>query len=146
MRLIRRATFGYPFPEEKDWVLTYEQFYELSLKKKVEDFENTLIKTLEVCWKDRVEEIALFDTGRVDSEHGKGYLIGVRLLEKWNEALTRGPSAKLPEAAEFRKFYGEKSQIRKFPDGSLCEAVMWSEGKVKDDGVLLLIARECLKK
>uniref|UniRef100_A0A8C3FDV8 Nucleolar protein 6 n=1 Tax=Chrysemys picta bellii TaxID=8478 RepID=A0A8C3FDV8_CHRPI len=30
-----------------------------------------------------------------------------------------------PQAAEFRKFWGEKSELRRFQDGAICEAVVW---------------------
>ncbi|KAM8960952.1 nucleolar protein 6 [Pelodytes ibericus] len=39
--------------------------------------------------------------------------------------LEKGPAADTPEAAEFRKFWGEKSELRRFQDGSICEAVVW---------------------
>jgi len=42
--------------------------------------------------------------------------------------LTKGPSANLPEAKIFRDFWGEKSELRRFQDGSVCEAVVWSGG------------------
>ncbi|EMP32511.1 Nucleolar protein 6 [Chelonia mydas] len=39
--------------------------------------------------------------------------------------LEKGPEADRPEAAEFRKFWGEKSELRRFQDGAICEAVVW---------------------
>ncbi|XP_034171311.2 nucleolar protein 6 Mat89Ba [Osmia lignaria lignaria] len=41
----------------------------------------------------------------------------------------KGPEANLPEANEFRKFWGDKSELRRFQDGSIREAVVWSKGK-----------------
>ncbi|XP_046624374.1 nucleolar protein 6 isoform X1 [Neodiprion virginianus] len=41
----------------------------------------------------------------------------------------KGPQANLPEAEEFRKFWGKKSELRRFQDGSICEAIVWGEGK-----------------
>ncbi|XP_074851941.1 nucleolar protein 6 [Carettochelys insculpta] len=41
-------------------------------------------------------------------------------------ALEKGPEADRPEAAEFRKFWGEKSELRRFQDGAICEAVVWA--------------------
>ncbi|KAL3865413.1 hypothetical protein ACJMK2_042804 [Sinanodonta woodiana] len=40
--------------------------------------------------------------------------------------LDKGPSADLAEAAEFKEFWGEKSELRRFQDGSICEAVLWA--------------------
>ncbi|XP_015283672.1 PREDICTED: nucleolar protein 6 [Gekko japonicus] len=39
--------------------------------------------------------------------------------------LEKGPEADSPEAVEFRKFWGERSELRRFQDGSICEAVLW---------------------
>lgn len=41
----------------------------------------------------------------------------------------KGPEANLPEAIEFRKFWGKRSELRRFQDGSIREAVVWSKGK-----------------
>ncbi|XP_033607618.1 nucleolar protein 6 isoform X3 [Cryptotermes secundus] len=42
--------------------------------------------------------------------------------------LEKGPGANLPEAFEFRKFWGKKSEVRRFQDGSISEAVVWNSG------------------
>ncbi|KAK7883771.1 U3 snoRNP protein [Exophiala xenobiotica] len=40
-----------------------------------------------------------------------------------------GPSAdEQEEAAEFRKFWGEKAELRRFKDGSISEALVWTSG------------------
>lgn len=41
--------------------------------------------------------------------------------------LDKGPPADSPEAEDFRDFWGEKSELRRFKDGSICEAVVWME-------------------
>ncbi|KAK3588803.1 hypothetical protein CHS0354_012016 [Potamilus streckersoni] len=45
-----------------------------------------------------------------------------------SNVLDKGPSADLAEAAEFREFWGEKCELRRFQDGSICEAVLWAAG------------------
>ncbi|XP_067130001.1 nucleolar protein 6 [Centruroides vittatus] len=45
--------------------------------------------------------------------------------ENYNKTVERGPCADLPEAKEFRDFWGEKSELRRFQDGVICEAVVW---------------------
>ncbi|XP_048460739.1 nucleolar protein 6 [Rhincodon typus] len=40
-------------------------------------------------------------------------------------ALEKGPQADSPKAAEFRDFWGENSELRRFQDGSICEALLW---------------------
>ncbi|XP_017876904.1 nucleolar protein 6 [Ceratina calcarata] len=41
----------------------------------------------------------------------------------------KGPEANLPEAIEFRRFWGKRSELRRFQDGTIREAVVWSKGK-----------------
>lgn len=43
--------------------------------------------------------------------------------------VTKGPEANLPEAIEFQKFWNKKSELRRFQDGTIREAVIWSKGK-----------------
>ncbi|XP_011497829.1 PREDICTED: nucleolar protein 6 [Ceratosolen solmsi marchali] len=40
--------------------------------------------------------------------------------------IEKGPGANLPEAHAFRKFWGDKSELRRFKDGTVCEAVIWA--------------------
>ncbi|XP_075383089.1 nucleolar protein 6 isoform X2 [Mycteria americana] len=44
--------------------------------------------------------------------------------------LEKGPQADCPEALDFRTFWGEKSELRRFQDGSICEAVVWEADTV----------------
>ncbi|XP_076620123.1 nucleolar protein 6 Mat89Ba [Colletes latitarsis] len=41
----------------------------------------------------------------------------------------KGPEANLPDAVAFREFWGERSELRRFQDGSIRETVVWSKGK-----------------
>ncbi|KAH7378732.1 pre-rRNA processing protein Utp22 [Pyrenochaeta sp. MPI-SDFR-AT-0127] len=44
-----------------------------------------------------------------------------------NRTIDHGPSAEnKPEAAAFRKFWGEKAELRRFKDGSILESIVWS--------------------
>ncbi|KAK4990871.1 U3 snoRNP protein [Elasticomyces elasticus] len=46
-----------------------------------------------------------------------------------NRAVDHGPSAESKqEAAAFRKFWGEKAELRRFKDGSILESLVWSTG------------------
>ncbi|XP_059910266.1 nucleolar protein 6 [Gadus macrocephalus] len=40
--------------------------------------------------------------------------------------LERGPPADSPKAAEFRKLWGPRSELRRFQDGAITEAVLWT--------------------
>uniref|UniRef100_A0A8D0GV09 Nucleolar protein 6 n=1 Tax=Sphenodon punctatus TaxID=8508 RepID=A0A8D0GV09_SPHPU len=44
--------------------------------------------------------------------------------------LEKGPEADKPEAAEFRQFWGQCSELRRFQDGAICEAVLWDADTV----------------
>ncbi|XP_049938031.1 nucleolar protein 6 [Schistocerca serialis cubense] len=47
--------------------------------------------------------------------------------------LDRGPEANVPEAEDFRKFWGSKSELRRFQDGGIAEAVVWKKGATLSD-------------
>ncbi|XP_050422991.1 nucleolar protein 6 [Adelges cooleyi] len=85
---------------------------------------------------DRVDEIC-FDIIQDPADVGtilkpfSNFLIGLRLNPgKAFSVVERGPTANLPEAKEFRSFWGEKSELRRFKDGEVCEAVVWSDSNV----------------
>ncbi|XP_041464696.1 nucleolar protein 6-like [Lytechinus variegatus] len=42
-----------------------------------------------------------------------------------SSVLDKGPAANTAEAKEFSDFWGKKSELRRFQDGSICEAVVW---------------------
>ncbi|XP_028408170.1 nucleolar protein 6-like isoform X2 [Dendronephthya gigantea] len=42
-----------------------------------------------------------------------------------HSVLQKGPNADNAEAKEFREFWGEKSELRRFQDGTISEAVVW---------------------
>ncbi|ESO86693.1 hypothetical protein LOTGIDRAFT_220490 [Lottia gigantea] len=44
------------------------------------------------------------------------------------KSVEKGPTADSSEAREFREFWGEVSELRRFQDGSICEAIVWSKG------------------
>uniref|UniRef100_A0A8C9XJR0 Nucleolar protein 6 n=1 Tax=Sander lucioperca TaxID=283035 RepID=A0A8C9XJR0_SANLU len=51
---------------------------------------------------------------------------GVLLMpELAASALERGPPADSPKAAEFRQLWGSRSELRRFQDGAITEAVLW---------------------
>ena len=50
-----------------------------------------------------------------------------------NVVMDRGPSADSVEAVEFRAFWGSKSELRRFRDGSILECAVWKKQETKDD-------------
>ena len=68
------------------------------------------------------------------------------LLNKgeFDEPLTKGPSADSPEAATFREFWGSVAELRRFKDGSICEAVVWEKArKIPEQICKYLLKRHC---
>ena len=68
------------------------------------------------------------------------------LLLNYNEAdepLIIGPSADLPQANEFREFWGDVADLRRFKDGSICEAVLWEGKNVPEQICKHLLQKYC---
>lgn len=54
--------------------------------------------------------------------------------EQVNRTVDRGPSAEDKEAAvRFRRFWGDKSELRRFKDGSIQESLIWSNSGLHDN-------------
>ncbi|XP_077497145.1 nucleolar protein 6 Mat89Ba [Amblyomma americanum] len=59
----------------------------------------------------------------------------------------RGPAADTPDAAAFRQLWGDKSELRRFPDSSILEAVVWSGRTASERRTISLrIARHLLSR
>ncbi|OUC44161.1 hypothetical protein D917_02299 [Trichinella nativa] len=48
-----------------------------------------------------------------------------------NDFVIRGPAANLPEAVNFRRFWGDKSHMRKFKSYGICETVLFDSSNVR---------------
>jgi U3 small nucleolar RNA-associated protein 22 len=70
-------------------------------------------------------------------------LIGVTFIpENVERVVDRGPAAEDKKAAiQFRKFWGEKAELRRFKDGSIRESCVWASGSALKDIVTYLIKR-----
>jgi U3 small nucleolar RNA-associated protein 22 len=125
----------------------------LEIDATTEDHEHKLI---EACRKmsnvltraltDRITSLSFTlpneETWGVSSQRSKdnqgGSLLMSLATDPANASRTvdHGPSAEnKQEAAAFRKFWGEKSELRRFKDGSILESVVWS---TKDTSVSVL--------
>lgn len=49
------------------------------------------------------------------------------------------------QAVGFRKFWGGLSDLRRFKDGSICEAVLWEENNIKQQTIPIQICRHLLE-
>ena len=71
--------------------------------------------------------IPLRSSEKLTKEH---YRVQIGLLlnpEKVNRSVDHGPSAEdKKSAADFRKFWGEKAELRRFKDGSIQESLIWT--------------------
>ncbi|XP_074649988.1 nucleolar protein 6-like [Tubulanus polymorphus] len=79
------------------------------------------------CQLQPIKEWDLYEAMKpIGAKVRKDLTIGL-LLDKDHcySVLDRGPGADTDEAAEFRAFWGEKSDLRRFQDSSICEAVVW---------------------
>ncbi|XP_057214658.1 nucleolar protein 6 isoform X2 [Triplophysa rosa] len=52
-------------------------------------------------------------------------------------SLERGPPADSPKATEFRQMWGSRSELRRFQDGAITEAVLWSGSSVCQKRLIL---------
>jgi len=82
----------------------------------------------------RVAALAVVGGNRcwqVEEERNLSVEVGVRFdpTTYWQPA-TQGPEASCKEAQEFRKFWGDRSELRRFQDGVVKEVVVWSGEKV----------------
>ena len=104
----------------------------------VNDFGHKLYKVLREALSDRVYLIHLAspEAGgwptkiRAPTILNQGYIVVGFLLNADNAArlVDHGPSAEDKEAASaFRKFWGEKAELRRFKDGSILESLVWSD-------------------
>ncbi|KAI9807771.1 MAG: hypothetical protein M1825_005076 [Sarcosagium campestre] len=94
------------------------------------------VQLIDISWDDVKSHHA---SGEIDSPLRNGLEILVKLIvnpSTVNRTVDHGPSAESKkEAAEFRKFWGEKSELRRFKDGSILESLVWTE---RDDGSQVL--------
>jgi U3 small nucleolar RNA-associated protein 22 len=82
------------------------------------------------------------------NQHSKGSVIVGFVInsENVNRLVDHGPSAEnKADAAAFRKFWGEKAELRRFKDGSILESLIWSAGE-SGQSVLEQITRYLLQR
>lgn len=83
------------------------------------------------------------------NQHSKGSVtVGFVInSENVNRLVDHGPSAEnKADAAAFRKFWGEKAELRRFKDGSILESLIWSATGESGQSVLEQITRYLLQR
>ncbi|EDV20361.1 uncharacterized protein TRIADDRAFT_32058, partial [Trichoplax adhaerens] len=73
------------------------------------------------------EDISKWPITKMPPAESETVTIGLSLdTEQYSSIVEMGPSAEDSQAAElFRKFWGEKSELRRFKDGAIKEAAIW---------------------
>ncbi|CAF1346478.1 unnamed protein product, partial [Adineta ricciae] len=57
---------------------------------------------------------------------------GVIFSDQYDLSVLKGPENETKEAVTFRKLWTERSELRRFPDGSILESVVWNAETAKD--------------
>lgn len=98
-----------------------------------------IMATLRKAFRRRVSLLALrplppleWDVGRELPDVSTVLEIGWNLDPDEEHHIEKGPPADSAEAVEFREFWGDKCEIRRFQDGSILETVLWP-GETSDD-------------
>jgi len=114
----------------------YDRVYHLSGQVDVFSLMNNLARGLE----DRVTLLAIVE---VDTASQTLHL-GLRFQPElhWKPS-SLGPLATSPEAASWRQFWGERSELRRFQDGEVREVVTWpgDRDRVVTELVIAVVAR-----
>ncbi|KAF2000997.1 Nrap protein [Amniculicola lignicola CBS 123094] len=116
--------------------------YEVDLFEKSRKMYNTLVRALT----DRVTQIAFtlpkrtswpITASQPSADPQSCILVNFATdPANANRAVDHGPSAEnKKDAAAFRQFWGEKSELRRFKDGSILESLVWS---IKDTSIPVL--------
>eukprot|EP00003_Mantamonas_plastica_P025625 TRINITY_DN506_c0_g1_i7.p1 TRINITY_DN506_c0_g1~~TRINITY_DN506_c0_g1_i7.p1 ORF type:complete len:967 (+),score=365.77 TRINITY_DN506_c0_g1_i7:130-3030(+) len=91
----------------------------------------------------RFEEWALNDSSVHFNQ--EGMLIGMIVdPENVTRTVDRGPAADSDDAQEFRQLWGDKSELRRFRDGTIIEAVVWDVDLGQRDQIVGGIVRYLL--
>ena len=124
---------------------------------RLQQFCQEVYSSLEIGLSDRVNLIHLSRTqipGRSiapirepKANQSSGIIIGFLIdSEQVSRSIDKGPSAedKLAAAA-FRKFWGDKAELRRFKDGSILESLIWNDSSA-EGGVLQQIVQYVVRR
>ena len=118
----------------------YDKIYVISGNTNLSDLVRNLSRGLEA----RVTMLSLVGGDRSWREDPDGMTleVGVRFDPDlhWKPS-TLGPLANCDTAPEFRQFWGERSQLRRFQDGVVREVVVWGTEDTVTDVVTAVLAR-----
>ncbi|KAJ5288477.1 hypothetical protein N7478_001507 [Penicillium angulare] len=112
--------------------------------------QNTLYATLSKALGDRVQLISIVSqcaeswpvrAKALTKKASHNLSVGLLLdADNVSRVVDHGPPAEeKEEAASFRAFWGEKSELRRFKDGSILESLVWSDQPHEDSIVLQIV-------
>ncbi|KAG5518153.1 hypothetical protein PMAC_003339 [Pneumocystis sp. 'macacae'] len=126
----------YSIPIPENWAeLSKDYLYQVSLKQK--SFTLKLINTIKEALGDRIFQVVSITnpenvSWNLDSEPPLNLIsnelyIGILINQENSQRIVeRGPSLEHVSAIKkFKQFWGEKSELRRFKDGSILESVVW---------------------
>ncbi|KAG4304633.1 hypothetical protein PORY_002026 [Pneumocystis oryctolagi] len=126
----------YSVPVPKNWIeLSKEHLYEVSLKEK--SFSLKLINIIKKALGNRIFQIVSITDSKniiwdINSEFPSNTIsdkiyIGILIDQENSQRIVeRGPSPEDIDATKkFQEFWGKKSELRRFKDGSILESVVW---------------------
>ena len=105
----------------KKTIKKYDLIMSVSYKYDEVDAEKVLNLVKEAC-SDRLKAIDYLEDNSATQQLRYGLTFDVKEL---NKVLVKGPDGDSEEAKSFRAFWGEKSELRRFEDGSIKEAIYW---------------------
>ncbi|EEH40078.1 U3 small nucleolar RNA-associated protein [Paracoccidioides lutzii Pb01] len=120
-------------------------------------YQSSIYQVLSKALGNRAKLINLFvrdtpawpiDSGSLPSAKEDSSSVTIALLldaEHSNRIVDHGPSAEDKEASiSFRRFWGDKSELRRFKDGSIMESLVWSD-RASDPPIVQQIVSHILK-
>ncbi|KAJ5772055.1 hypothetical protein N7520_002584 [Penicillium odoratum] len=113
--------------------------------------QNTLYTTISKALGDRVKLISFASQNAgswsirakaLSKKASHGLSVGLLLdADNVSRVVDHGPAAEeKEEVASFREFWGDKSELRRFKDGSILESLVWSDQPSEDSIVLQILA------
>ncbi|VVA09728.1 PREDICTED: nucleolar [Prunus dulcis] len=103
------------------------------------------VKTVRVTWRNMLSECSIKDG--LSTLNAEPLLIGISVssLDKAFRIVNIGPDAdNKEEALKFRKFWGEKAELRRFKDGKIAESTVWESDQWKRHIILKRISEYVL--
>ncbi|KAL5557295.1 hypothetical protein UlMin_039531 [Ulmus minor] len=121
------------------------RLYEQKVHNVLSEGLSDRVKLVRVIWRNTPSE-CIIENGLL-TFNSEPLLIGVSVssLEKAFRVLDVGPSAEnKEEALKFRKFWGEKAELRRFKDGTIAESTVWECEQWKRHVIIKRIAEYVL--